>query len=172
MGKGTAQHALCCPCGRPEILALGLCASSYTMKRQDEAYFGGTGSGPRARWLPLPWLRRAWPRETLHHRPSSGARRLQARANDFTLSGLSCQGGADQDGSSGDDPTAPSAMARAASGGPGTNHVGLQRERAGNSNSAAGIRRSSKRNCEAWRVNVPELMDVVNGKALLVATEG
>ena len=27
MVKGTAQHALCCPCGRPEILALGLCHS-------------------------------------------------------------------------------------------------------------------------------------------------
>src|SRR5258707_12498513 len=41
MGKGTAQHALCCPCGRPEVLALGLCPTCYTLKRQDEEYFGG-----------------------------------------------------------------------------------------------------------------------------------
>jgi hypothetical protein len=49
MGKGTAQHALCCPCGRPEILALGLCPTCYTMKRQDEAYFGGLREAVLAR---------------------------------------------------------------------------------------------------------------------------
>jgi hypothetical protein len=43
MGKGRTQLALCCPCGRPEILALGLCPTSYTLKRQDEEYFGGRG---------------------------------------------------------------------------------------------------------------------------------
>jgi hypothetical protein len=36
MGQGRVQLALCCPCGRPEILALGLCATCYTLKRQDE----------------------------------------------------------------------------------------------------------------------------------------
>jgi hypothetical protein len=41
MGKGRMQLALCCPCGRPEILALGLCPTCYTLKRQDEEYFGG-----------------------------------------------------------------------------------------------------------------------------------
>jgi hypothetical protein len=41
MGQGRVQLALCCPCGRPEILALGLCATCYTLKRQDEEYFGG-----------------------------------------------------------------------------------------------------------------------------------
>ena len=30
-----------CPCGRPEILALGLCSSCYSMKRQDEENYGG-----------------------------------------------------------------------------------------------------------------------------------
>jgi NMD protein affecting ribosome stability and mRNA decay len=40
MGQGRDQLALCCPCGRPEILALGLCATCYTLKRQDEEYFG------------------------------------------------------------------------------------------------------------------------------------
>jgi hypothetical protein len=40
MRKGT-QGALHCPCGRQKILAQGLCGTCYTLKRQDEAYFGG-----------------------------------------------------------------------------------------------------------------------------------
>lgn len=40
MRKGT-QRTLHCPCGREKILALGLCATCYTLKRQDAAYFGG-----------------------------------------------------------------------------------------------------------------------------------
>lgn len=39
--KKAVQRALCCPCGRSEILALGLCSTCYTLKRQDEEYFGG-----------------------------------------------------------------------------------------------------------------------------------
>ena len=39
--KKQAQRALCCPCGRMEILAHGLCSTCYTLKRQDEEYFGG-----------------------------------------------------------------------------------------------------------------------------------
>jgi hypothetical protein len=38
--KKSIQRALCCPCGRTEILALGLCGTCYTLKRQDEEYFG------------------------------------------------------------------------------------------------------------------------------------
>ncbi len=30
-----------CPCGQQKILAQGLCATCYTLKRQDEEYFGG-----------------------------------------------------------------------------------------------------------------------------------
>ncbi len=30
-----------CPCGREKILANGLCASCYNLKRQDAEYFGG-----------------------------------------------------------------------------------------------------------------------------------
>jgi len=37
----TAQRALHCRCGRGKVLALGMCATCYTLKRQDEAYFGG-----------------------------------------------------------------------------------------------------------------------------------
>ena len=40
MKKGV-QTAICCPCGNEKILALGLCATCYTLKRQDAEYFGG-----------------------------------------------------------------------------------------------------------------------------------
>ena len=35
------QRSICCPCGNDKVLALGLCATCYTLKRQDEEYFGG-----------------------------------------------------------------------------------------------------------------------------------
>jgi hypothetical protein len=39
--KAGVQRALYCRCGNEKILALGLCATCYTLKRQDEEYFGG-----------------------------------------------------------------------------------------------------------------------------------
>lgn len=39
--RGIKQHVLHCPCGRAKVLALGLCSTCYTLKRQDEEYFGG-----------------------------------------------------------------------------------------------------------------------------------
>jgi NMD protein affecting ribosome stability and mRNA decay len=41
MAQGRVQLVLCCPCGRPEILALGLCATCYTLERQDVEHFDG-----------------------------------------------------------------------------------------------------------------------------------
>ena len=38
--KKRIQTAKCCPCGNEKILALGLCATCYTLKRQDTEYFG------------------------------------------------------------------------------------------------------------------------------------
>jgi len=35
------QRALHCRCGRGKVLALGMCATCYTLKRQGEEYFGG-----------------------------------------------------------------------------------------------------------------------------------
>lgn len=35
------KRSICCPCGSDKILALGLCATCYTLKRQDAEYFGG-----------------------------------------------------------------------------------------------------------------------------------
>jgi hypothetical protein len=39
--KAGVQRALYCRCGNEKILAPGLCATCYTLKRQDEEYFGG-----------------------------------------------------------------------------------------------------------------------------------
>ena len=40
MGR-QKQRALYCRCGREKILANGMCAVCYTLKRQDSEYFGG-----------------------------------------------------------------------------------------------------------------------------------
>jgi 5-methylcytosine-specific restriction endonuclease McrA len=39
--KKGVQRAMLCRCGNSRILAHGLCAICYTLKRQDEEYFGG-----------------------------------------------------------------------------------------------------------------------------------
>ena len=39
--KRTKQRSLYCSCGKSEIVACGLCGTCYTLKRQDEEYFGG-----------------------------------------------------------------------------------------------------------------------------------
>jgi 5-methylcytosine-specific restriction endonuclease McrA len=39
--KKPGQRAMHCRCGNPKILAHGLCSTCYTLKRQDEEYFGG-----------------------------------------------------------------------------------------------------------------------------------
>jgi hypothetical protein len=35
------QIVMHCPCGQSKVLAKGLCQTCYTLRRQDEAYFGG-----------------------------------------------------------------------------------------------------------------------------------
>ena len=39
--KTPRQTAMHCRCGRARILALGMCSTCYTLKRQDAEYFGG-----------------------------------------------------------------------------------------------------------------------------------
>ncbi len=39
--KSIRQRVMHSPCGKAKVLALGLCAACYTLKRQDEDYFGG-----------------------------------------------------------------------------------------------------------------------------------
>jgi hypothetical protein len=40
MRRGT-QRSMHCGCGRQRVLANGMCATCYTLRRQDEAHFGG-----------------------------------------------------------------------------------------------------------------------------------
>ncbi|MDQ2842795.1 MAG: HNH endonuclease [Acidobacteriota bacterium] len=39
--RAAIQRSLHCRCGRGKVLALGMCATCYTLKQQDEEYFGG-----------------------------------------------------------------------------------------------------------------------------------
>jgi hypothetical protein len=39
--KTSTQGVLHCRCGRDQILAMGMCATCYTLRRQDDEYFGG-----------------------------------------------------------------------------------------------------------------------------------
>ena len=39
--KGPVQSAMHCRCGNAEIIAFGLCWTCYSLKRKDDAYFGG-----------------------------------------------------------------------------------------------------------------------------------
>ena len=80
------QRALHCRCGRGKVLALGMCATCYTLKRQDEEYFGGLREQVLAtrRLLP-PGLRSLRTRETLDRSSSSDAGRLEDGSDDLTL---------------------------------------------------------------------------------------
>lgn len=35
------QRVMHCPCGKTKVLALGLCGTCYSLKRQDDEHFGG-----------------------------------------------------------------------------------------------------------------------------------
>jgi hypothetical protein len=39
--KNGTQSVMHCRCGRQRVLANGMCATCYTLRRQDEAHFGG-----------------------------------------------------------------------------------------------------------------------------------
>lgn len=39
--REPVQVAMYCRCGRERIIANGMCGTCYTLRRQDEAYFGG-----------------------------------------------------------------------------------------------------------------------------------
>lgn len=68
------QQSICCPCGNDKVLALGLCATCYTLKRQDEQYFGGqretvlTRDGNRCAVPGCTTLKRGKRSIAVHHR--------------------------------------------------------------------------------------------------------
>jgi hypothetical protein len=92
--KTGVQRALHCRCGREKILALGLCATCYTLKRQDDEYFDGLreqvlerdgyccrvcgASGRRKRSI------------VVHHRVPG---KSLLPSHDFALSWVSCESG-------------------------------------------------------------------------------
>ena len=39
--RKAVQLAMHCRCGRASVIALGMCPTCYTLRRQDEEYFGG-----------------------------------------------------------------------------------------------------------------------------------
>ena len=39
--RKAVQLAMHCRCGRESVIALGMCPTCYTLRRQDEEYFGG-----------------------------------------------------------------------------------------------------------------------------------
>lgn len=71
MPRQTAMH---CPCGRAKIVALGLCATCYTLRRQDAAYYGGNREvvlardGHRCRVPGCTTLKRGKRSVAVHHR--------------------------------------------------------------------------------------------------------
>ena len=72
--KAGTQRVMHCPCGQPKVLARGLCATCYTLKRQDEAYFGGhreevlKRDGYRCRVVGCTTLKRGKRSVAVHHR--------------------------------------------------------------------------------------------------------
>ena len=72
--KAGTQRVMHCPCGQPKVLARGLCATCYTLKRQDEAYFGGhreevlKRDGYRCGVLGCSTLKRGKRSVAVHHR--------------------------------------------------------------------------------------------------------
>ena len=113
------QRSICCPCGNDKVLALGLCATCYTLKRQDEEYFGGhreavlTRDGNRCAVPGCTTLKRGKRSIAVHHRKPGNS---DPKADDQSLSCLSCQGDADSIPPKRMAPSASDAMARATSG--------------------------------------------------------
>jgi hypothetical protein len=114
--KTGVQRALHCRCGREKILALGLCATCYTLKRQDDEYFGGlrepsSGAGPSL----LPSLRSVRTAQALYCCPSPRAWKIVIALDDFSLSRLSRQSEPHKGRPLGDAAASFRAMARATS---------------------------------------------------------
>ncbi len=139
MKKGV-QRVMHCPCGHGKILAQGLCATCYTLKRQDEEYFGG----PREAVLERDGHCRrvcgaSGSRQALDHRASSRTRQIRSRSDDFALPGLRCQSASNENGTDATAALASGAVARAAPAWSGADRFELQSAEAGRSSGAAGL---------------------------------
>ncbi len=88
--KPVLQRSMHCPCGRARILAGGLCATCYTLKRQARAYFGGLREQVLARDGPRCLAYGKPGRQKRACCPSSPARRPGARVADHAPPRLPC----------------------------------------------------------------------------------
>ncbi len=116
--KSIRQRVMHCPCGNAKVLALGLCATCYTLKRQDEEYFGGLREavlerGYRCRVCDASGR----DKRSIIVRPEIGP-----EPHAVVLSGLSCQDRPHQGGSFCNATTSSGAMAGAASEGQEQTH--------------------------------------------------
>ena len=106
-----AQRVMHCPCGDSKVLSLGLCATCYTLKRQDEEYFGGL----RERfWSVMDTVAVSVTPPVATNAPSSFTTAYPASRSEpdaFALSCLSCQSPPHQSGALNDAATALGAMA-------------------------------------------------------------
>jgi hypothetical protein len=114
--KKAAQRALCCPCGRLGIIAHGLCPTCYSLKRQDQEYFGGLREQVLERDEYRCRVCEAPGRDTrsivVHHRvPGKSVFKL----NDLALSWVPREGPSDQSGAFANATSPAGAMAAAAS---------------------------------------------------------
>lgn len=52
--KSNRQRVMHCLCGNSNVLAVGLCATCYTLKGRTKNASAGAGGGSEARWVSLP----------------------------------------------------------------------------------------------------------------------
>ena len=129
--RANRQRVMHCPCGNAKVLALGLCATCYTLKRQDEEYFGGLREavlerdGYRCRVCDASGRDK---RSIIvhHRRPGKSVLNLMLSL----VPGLPCQGSSNQGGPFRHAAASPGAVARAASEGSRTGAARLRLEEA------------------------------------------
>lgn len=96
--KGNRQRVMHCPCGNSKVLALGLCVTCYTLKRQDEESFGGLRKvvlerdGYRCRVCDASGI------QTLDRGASSRPRKVRSEHDVVALPRLPCEGSPNQGG--------------------------------------------------------------------------
>ena len=91
--RTSLQRVMHCPCGNAKVLALGLCSTCYTLKRQDEEHFGGLREavlerdGHRCRVCDA-----SGPGQTVHHCASSETRQISPEPDAVPMPGLPRKG--------------------------------------------------------------------------------
>ena len=95
VGKGK-QRSLYCRCGREKIIANGFCATCYTLKRQDEEYFGVCENEFLSETVTLAAAAEPQEEQAVNHCAPPGTRKIAVTSNDRALPWLSRQGASDK----------------------------------------------------------------------------